>query len=589
MGANITRPKGLTSPTFLQASLGHLGTAFENLLDQQMREKRNHERQMENKMRRNVSLAFQILERSRPEPIPVGGKGRFRKAAPAIPLCTCDRSTRYLRRQCQRRHGIAKRYRKEGMNEPSGIPGFEAPVMRFFHSQTQFSYSGGLPEAITVPHPFQAGAHITVHFPRSNDEDYREKLTELATSLKTQASAVEFHRRPAHHGILRWYAHITINREVKPSSTEIKNVLGIHLGERDTATTALVSDGKIVGPARLKQGRNLRHELERLYVRRRELRRADDRGSKEAKFALQAILQKEKRMRQLEAHTVSKAIIDRAVKTGANALATENLSDRFPRLEEVNVGRGADSNQYWRDWNRRTTGWNRGAIKDYLRYKAEAAGLRLAGKNGAGVSPWMDSHTCPRCGTMDPDGRSRKERLFTCPKCGPINDDVGAAMIVAQRGHRYFNSPKKKPKDPKPEGREPDGNHTAPPSSEGDRGSSRAAILHPGGANPRPPARRPTEGRSPATHPARPEIPALEAEGRADTTALSDEACSRRRRGQRTEGSTVTIDRGPGTEKEVTNISRTQPCESLGTDGSSQRCSNANSSPKTTPEAVHPS
>lgn len=195
LGNSVPRPPGLAGSVFLQAQLGHLGTAFENFLDRTIREERGKERQEENKMRRNVSLAFAIQRRS------------------DIPLCNCDRRTRVLRRRCQRRHGILKRFRKQEMNAPQGLPSFREPVVRFLHTQTTFPSREGLPEAIEIPHPYERGRHIRIPFPSSKDEDYHRKLTLLRDRLSGHRIAVEFHLRPGHMGRLVWSHPLPPKRE----------------------------------------------------------------------------------------------------------------------------------------------------------------------------------------------------------------------------------------------------------------------------------------------------------------------------------------------------------------------------------------
>lgn len=530
--ARLTRPvpRGrLRSTIHLQAQLGHLGTSFENFLDPVLREQRRKERKQRLKLCRNVARAKEIAEeRGLLLDLRIPRTGETPLGPPKRPR-------------------ISRRYRKVPNFSMGGLPAFRTPVARFMHTQTTWARNPfGLLDAVVVAHPFERG-NLTVKLPCSKDADWGRKLTLIARHLsgeltgdkRPRKAAVEFHEKPAHNGRLQWYAHVCIELPDAQSVPNPERVLGAHIGERDTAATALaVEGGKLSGPAVVHSGRPIRHELDMLAARKRKLRRMHDRGSRAAREALQHIREKEHRLRSLEAHTVSRAIVREAANVGAQGIALENLSrgTPFPRLEERNKGPGAPKTANVSQWNRRVFGWNRGQVQGYVRYKAEEDGFRLAGKNG--VSPYWDSHTCPKCGQSYPVGkssdggmagdetRSRKKRLFTCLACGPLNDDVSAAMVVAQRGYRYFNSPRGK--------RRPSGPSNPTPGTPGAGEGSGVATGHVGGAHPVP--QSPTEGGagvsgggqpSPGAAPGSTEQPVVWPEREGARASLSSDGASR--------------------------------------------------------------
>lgn len=425
-------PHTIAGPTFLQASLSDLGTSFENLLDPKLQEPRRDERHMTNRMRRNVALA-KSLSRSLELPLDLGVGGRKKE-----------------QQKWAKKPRILRRYRRETPMAPQGLPRFPSNVARFMHSQVKWEERDGQLVAFTVPHPLiKKGPRIRVQFPSSKDENYQRKLHLLADHLTKAQVGVDLHQEEGHAGRLRWYARMAVEVPTKPMITEPKNTLGVHVGEAETATTTLVDATGVRGPSVLRSGKRLRHQIDMLANQRRKLRKASRHKGWDVTTAMDRIRGMEARVRKEEAHVISKAIIDEAERRGAQSISMERLSDRFPRLEEANNGPGSDTTLRDRQFNRRVFQWNRGQFQMDLAYKAEGAGLRLAGRNGEGISPRMDSHTCPRCGTVDPDGRDFKHHRFVCPKCGEIDDEVGASMIVAQRGFHYFTSPRKTIQGPK--------------------------------------------------------------------------------------------------------------------------------------------
>lgn len=471
-------PKGIAGPSLLQACLADLGTSFESLLDQELQASRRKERHITNRCRRNVAWAKTLSQKLH------------------LPLDPGVGVTNPIKRAKLSRHPrISKRFRKETMMAPQGLPAFPTEYARFIHTMVEWMVEGDAVTGFSVPHPLDRSAgRLHFVFPPSDDPDYHRKLHLIAEELwkdkygqiRTDGGqkrlGVDLFQREGHGGKMQWYARITVTFEGKEPIMSPRNTLGVHIGEAETATTAFVDATGVHGSSVMRKGKALRHRMDLLASHRRKLQKGRDNKGWDVTAVADRIRGLESRLRKEQAHVVSRSIIAEAERKGAQSISMENLSARFPRLEEKNRGAGTPATVRDRQWNRRVFHWNRGQFQEDLAYKAEWAGLRLAGGT-AGVSPVMDSHTCPRCGKVDPEGRDFKNHRFRCVTCGEIDDEVGAAMVVAQRGYRYFTSPKgKKPKGP---------DDPSPNTHRAGGGYSRATSPEVGAY---PMSQRPTEG-----------------------------------------------------------------------------------------------
>ncbi len=116
-------------------------------------------------------------------------------------------------------------------------------------------------------------------------------------------------------------------------------------------------------------------------------------------------------------HKASRAVVGWADQQGVGTLAIGNVRD---------VGDGKRLNRVTRQ---KVSGWSHGALRRYIGYKAEAAGIAVNDT----VNEAYTSQTCPRCGART----KPKGRAYTCRACGfrGVRDIVGAANILSR--HRY--------------------------------------------------------------------------------------------------------------------------------------------------------
>jgi putative transposase len=124
------------------------------------------------------------------------------------------------------------------------------------------------------------------------------------------------------------------------------------------------------------------------------------------------LAQQECRIRDIE-HKVSRAVVDWAVVRGWRELA---LGD---------VRNVADGKRLRKKSQQKISIWSHGRMRQYLTYKAEAAGIAIPL-----VKEAYSSQTCPRCGHR----HKPKGRNFVCPACGfrCARDTVGSVNILSR-------------------------------------------------------------------------------------------------------------------------------------------------------------
>jgi IS605 OrfB family transposase len=102
-----------------------------------------------------------------------------------------------------------------------------------------------------------------------------------------------------------------------------------------------------------------------------------------------------------------------AVERRAGTLA---VGDVRAAADKVNIGRTT---------NQKISNWTHGRMRQYLTYKAEAAGMRVELVDEA-----YTSQTCPHCGRR----HKPRGRVYTCPACGFVGhrDIVGSANLLSR-------------------------------------------------------------------------------------------------------------------------------------------------------------
>jgi IS605 OrfB family transposase len=195
-----------------------------------------------------------------------------------------------------------------------------------------------------------------------------------------------------------WYLNLVFDLP-DPAPLPGEVTMGLDVGENNLAAT---STGKVFG------GGKLRHDRDRYLAKRRRLQ---SNGSRASKRKLKAVSGREQRHVRHVNHEVSKAIVAQALQTGASTLRMEDLTHI---RDHVKAGLRVRT---------RLHRWAFRQLQDFVRYKAEAAGLKVEF-----VKPAYTSQTCNACGGF---GKRVKHR-FTC-SCGNLaHSDVNASRNIAR-------------------------------------------------------------------------------------------------------------------------------------------------------------
>lgn len=199
-----------------------------------------------------------------------------------------------------------------------------------------------------------------------------------------------------------WYLHITQHRPA-PSSIEPTGYLGVDLGLANIATA---SDGEAFSGERIKQVR------ERRFRHRQRLQK---RNTRRARARLRTLARKEHRFQRDANHSISKALVAKAV-ASCKALALEDLTGIRERVTVRHEQR------------RERMGWAFFQLRAFIAYKALAAGIPVVL-----VDPRNTSRTCYACGFCDKRNRASQAH-FRCLSCGySANADHNGALNIASR------------------------------------------------------------------------------------------------------------------------------------------------------------
>ncbi|HZR98761.1 MAG TPA: transposase [Chloroflexota bacterium] len=188
------------------------------------------------------------------------------------------------------------------------------------------------------------------------------------------------------------------------------DVLGVDLG---IVNLAVDSDGTTYS------GERIEHHRRVYQHRRRNLQR---KGTRAAKRKLRALSGRQARYQAHTNHSISKAIVATAQRTG-RAIALEDLGGIRNRVTARRRQRA------------RLANWAFYQLGSFIQYKARQAGVPLVR-----VDPRNTSRTCPRCGVIDKANRPT-QALFLCTSCRfSAPADVVAAGVIATRARAACKS-----------------------------------------------------------------------------------------------------------------------------------------------------
>jgi len=219
---------------------------------------------------------------------------------------------------------------------------------------------------------------------------------------------------------------IQICVEAEPSPPQrTGRVLGVDLGRTDIAHT---SEGGNWNGQQLNKVRDHHSRLKAV------LQRKASEGTRSSRRRCRQLLQrlsgKERRFQSRQRcvaktwvnHRISKAIVSRAKATNS-AIALEDLTGIRKRVNQQPRSKAE---------RRRANSWAFYQLRQFLEYKARAAGVSLIL-----VPPAYTSQTCHRCLHIHPEqGKSyRSGKSFKCGHCGWEGDaDLNGANVIALLG-----------------------------------------------------------------------------------------------------------------------------------------------------------
>ncbi|MGC9528617.1 MAG: RNA-guided endonuclease InsQ/TnpB family protein, partial [Limnospira sp.] len=201
----------------------------------------------------------------------------------------------------------------------------------------------------------------------------------------------------------QYYIHIQVKSD-PPKQRETDNFLGVDLGRTDIAVT---SDGQKWSGEPVKNTRD-KFARVRASIQRK--------GTKGAKRLLKRLSGKERRFQVWVNHRISRRIVD----TAATLNATIVLEDLTGIRERTNKQRRSQTER------RRSNSWAFYQMRQFLTYKALAAGVPLMT-----VNPAYTSQTCHCCLHIG----ERSGKRFKCSNCGWIGDaDYNGSLMIAISG-----------------------------------------------------------------------------------------------------------------------------------------------------------
>jgi IS605 OrfB family transposase len=283
---------------------------------------------------------------------------------------------------CQAIHRVADAYRTARANgelpKDEPIPGFRFSPRSVNFDQRTYAFKG---DAFTL---FTPAGRMKVAF----------VVGERQRALLGEGTMKEA-RLVVRQGV--WYLNLVFDLP-DPAPLAGGQILGLDVGENNLAAT---STGKVFG------GGRLRHDRDRHLAQRRRLQ---SNGSRASRRKLRAVSGKEQRHVRHVNHVTSKAVVAEALRIGASVLRMEDLTHIRERIKAgIRV-------------RTRLHRWAFRQLQDFVRYKAEAAGIRVEF-----VDPAYTSRTCHVCGRL---GQRVKHR-FTCSCGNQAHSDVNASRNIA--------------------------------------------------------------------------------------------------------------------------------------------------------------
>lgn len=214
-----------------------------------------------------------------------------------------------------------------------------------------------------------------------------------------------------------YYIHIQL-KDKPPTPIKSDKVIGVDFGRRDIAVTSNGDkwDGKQINNAR-----------DNFFKVRASLQKKASKGTRSTRRRARQILQrlsgKERRFQQWLNHTISKFIIQDALKNNAT-VAIEDLTGIRGRTNKQPRNKTE---------RRRSNSWSFYQLRSFLQYKGIKYGVDVIA-----VPPAYTSQTCHQCLHIG----LRSDKRFKCGNCQWCGDaDLNGARNIATIGAAFVNQP----------------------------------------------------------------------------------------------------------------------------------------------------
>jgi putative transposase len=208
--------------------------------------------------------------------------------------------------------------------------------------------------------------------------------------------------------------HVVVDNGIEAKPVENGSIAAGDLGEIHPIT---LTDGKAAAVISCRQLRAQSQHSNKVLAQMQAKQARKVRGSRRwrrLQTRKRRFLAKQERRRRDIEHKVSRAAVDWCVEQGVGTLALGDVRDV------------ADGKRLGKKSQQKISNWSHGKLRQYITYKAEAAGIAVQDK----VNEAYTSQTCAGCGKRSkPHGR-----VYTCSACGSVvhRDVQGAANILSR-------------------------------------------------------------------------------------------------------------------------------------------------------------
>jgi putative transposase len=210
--------------------------------------------------------------------------------------------------------------------------------------------------------------------------------------------------------------HVTLEDGVTPVPAPGNTIVAVDLGEIHPAALTDGHDAVVITARRLRAAHQYTAKrLAEIQAKQASKQKHSGRWKQLQRRNHRFLAQQKRRTRDIE-HKVARAVVGWAKERGAGTLAIGDVRDI------------ADGKRMAAKSQQKIALWSHGKVRQYLTYKATAAGLYVEL-----VDEHHTSKTCPRCGHQyKPRGR-----VYRCSVCGLVahRDAVGAVNLLSRKVH----------------------------------------------------------------------------------------------------------------------------------------------------------